>query len=279
VNAAGSRLVRRFADRRPLVFSLALTLVLFGLTVVSRVVLPTAPVGNIEELPEGAFQPPSGLALISSEMKSPDTLFWALAILLALGLLAWLGWWREAGFNRPSQWRNLRLLWFPLLVSALALTGGVFVSGPASLVSALLVVLVAAFGEELVYRGVVWRTLAPTGPVRAMVLTSLLSGALVLGRTGTDGPWPEAVRLTALAVCGGFTYAALRWRTTSIWPVILVHTASAFAADIATLGTITYRLVMISSTLGFVAYGLYLLRDRRTRADGGVIRPEPARVR
>src|SRR3712207_8580223 len=84
--------------------------------------------------------------------------------------------------------------------------------------------------------------------------------------TGTDGPWPEAVRLTALAVCGGFTYAALRWRTTSIWPVILVHTASAFAADIATLGTITYRLVMISSTLGFVAYGLYLLRDRRTRA-------------
>ncbi len=279
MSAAGSARVRRFANRRPLVFSLALTLVLFGLSVVSRVVFPTAPVGNIEELPESAFQPPSGFALISSELRSPDTLFWALAILLALGLLTWAGWWREAGFNRPSQWRNLRLLWFPLLVSALALTGGVFVSDPVSLVSALLVVLVATFGEELVYRGVVWRVLAPTGPVRAMVLTSLLSGALVLGRTGTDGPWPEAVRLTALAVCGGFTYAALRWRTTSIWPVILVHTAAAFAADIATLGTLTYPLLMIFSTLGFVAYGLYLLRDRRTRADGGVIRPEPVRVR
>jgi hypothetical protein len=279
MKAAGGRSVRRLAYRRPLVFSLALTLVLYGLTVLSRLALPTAPVGNIEELPEGAFQPPSGIALISSEMRRPDTLFWVLAILLALGLLAWLGWWREAGFNRPAEWRNLRLLWFPLLVSALTLASGVFASGPASLISALLVVLVAVFGEELVYRGVVWRALAPTGPVRAMVLTSLLSGALVLGRTGTDGPWPEAVRLTVLAVCGGFTYAALRWRTTSIWPVILVHTASAFAADIATLGTITYPIMMTLSTLGFLAYGLYLLRDRRTRADGGVIRPEPARVR
>jgi hypothetical protein len=247
--------VRHLAYRRPLVFSLVLTLVLFGLTIVSRIVFPRAPAGNVKELPEEVFKPPSGYTLISSEMRSPDTLFWALAILLALGLLAWVGWWREAGFNRPSHWRNLRLLWYPLLVSALALVSGLFVSGLASLVSALLVVLVATFGEELV------------------------SGALVLGRTGTDGPWPEAVRLTALAVCGGFTYAALRWRTTSIWPVILVHTASAFAADIATLGTITYPIVMVLSTLGFIAYGLYLLRDRRTRADGGVIRPEPARVR
>jgi len=36
---------------------------------------------------------------------------------------------------------------------------------------------------------------------------------------------------------------------------------------------------MTLSTLGFVAYGLYLLRDRRARADGGVISPAPARVR
>jgi CAAX protease family protein len=271
--------VRRFAYRRPLIFAIVLTLVLFGLTIFSRILLPRAPVGDIAELPEGAFRPPSGFALISSEMRNPDTLFWSLVIVLTLGLLAWTGWWREAGFNRPAEWRNLPLLWFPLLVSALALMSGVFVSEPASLVSALLVVLVAVFGEELVYRGVVWRALAPMGPVRAMVLTSLLSGTLVLGRAGTDGPWPEAVRLTALAVCGGFTYAALRWRTSSIWPVILVHTVSAFAADIATMGTVTYPIMMALNTLGFVAYGLYLLRDRRARADGGVIGPAPARVR
>jgi membrane protease YdiL (CAAX protease family) len=212
-------------------------------------------------------------------MRSPDTLFWALAILLALGLLVWTGWWREAGFNRPSQWRNLRLLWFPLLVGALTLSGGIFIPGPASLASTFLTVLAATFGEEIIFRGLVWRALAPKGPVRAMILTSLLSGLLVLGRTATDGPWPEARDLTVLTICGGFTYGALRWRTSSIWPVILIHTAFAFAVDIATLGTVTYPLMLLFSTLGFVAYGLYLLRNPRVRADGGLTKPVPSRVR
>ncbi|HJQ30363.1 MAG TPA: CPBP family intramembrane glutamic endopeptidase, partial [Rubrobacter sp.] len=183
------------------------------------------------------------------------------------------------GFNRPSKWRNLRLLWFPLLVCALTLSSGVFISGPASLASALLTVLVATLGEEVVFRGLVWRAMAPKGPVRAMILTSLLSGLLILGRTVTGGPWPEAVRLTALTLCGGFTYGALRWRTSSIWPVILIHTTFAFAASMATLGSVTYRLMMLSSTLGFVAYGLFLLRNRRVRADGGLTKPAPSRVR
>jgi membrane protease YdiL (CAAX protease family) len=271
--------VRRFASRHPYLFSVLITLILFGLTVASRRAFPRTPLGNISKLPQKAFETPTGLDLILSEMKNPDTLFWALAILLGLVGLAWTGWWREAGFNRPSQWRNLRLLWFPLLVCALTLSSGVFISGPASLASALLTVLVATLGEEIVFRGLAWRALAPKGPVRAMILTSLLSGLLILGRTVTGGPWPEAVRLTALTVCGGFTYGALRWRTCSIWPVILIHTAFAFAASMATLGSITYRLMMFSSTLGFVAYGLYLLRNQRVRSDGGLTKPAPSRVR
>ncbi|MDQ3863835.1 MAG: CPBP family intramembrane metalloprotease [Actinomycetota bacterium] len=271
--------MRRFAGRRPFAFSVLATLALLGLDLVSRVVLPRTPVANIAKLPQKAFEPPVGLGLILSDMKSPDTLFWALATVLGLGLLVWLGWWREAGFNRYSRWKNLRLLLFPLLVCALILSGGVFASGPASLASAFFTALVASFGEEIVFRGLLWRALVPTGPVRAMILTSLLSGLLVLGRTATEGPWPEAVRLTALTLCSGFTYGALRWRTASIWPVVLVHTAFAFAVAIATLGAVTYPLMMLLSTLGFVAYGLYLLRNPRVRADGGLAKPAPPRVR
>jgi hypothetical protein len=87
------------------------------------------------------------------------------------------------------------------------------------------------------------------------------------------------VRLTALAVCGGFTYAALRWRTGSLLPVIAVHAAFAFAVDVATLGTFAYRITMLLSTLGFVFYGLFLLRNRQARSDGGLAGPKPARVR
>jgi membrane protease YdiL (CAAX protease family) len=272
--------MRRFADQRPFFFSALIALLLFGVTFASRTVLPSAPVGNIAKLPQKSFEPPVGLRLILADMKSPDTLFWALAILLGLVLLVRVDWWRDAGFTRISRWRNMRLLFFPLLVCALTLSaGGVFISGPAALASTFLTVLVATLGEEVIFRGLLWRALVQKGPVRAVILTSLLAGLLVFGRTATDGPWPEAVRLAALTFCGGFTYGALRWRTTSIWPVILIHTAFAFAVSIATLGTFTFRLVMLLGTVGFVAYGLYLLRDPRVRADGGLTKPQRSRVR
>ncbi|MBA2510808.1 MAG: hypothetical protein H0V28_04935, partial [Rubrobacteraceae bacterium] len=70
-----------------------------------------------------------------------------------------------------------------------------------------------------------------------------------------------------------------RWRTASLWPVILVHAAFAFAMDVSTLGTVTYPIVMLLSTLGFVFYGLLLLRNQKVRADGGLRERKPARVR
>lgn len=271
--------MRRFAGRRPVAFCLLVTLALFVLTALSRVSFPKAPVRNIKRLPQKAFEPPTGLDRVVSDLKSPDVLFWGLAIGLAVVLLFWTGLWREAGFNRPIA-KNLRLLWFPLFVGALALSGGAFVAGLDALVSTFLVVLVAVFAEELVFRGLLWRALAPGGPVVAMILTSLLAGALVLGRTATDGPWPEAVRLTALAFCGGFAYAALRWRTASLWPVILAHAAFAFAMDVSTLGTVAYPIVMFLSTAGLLAYGLFLLRNRQVREDGGLAgKPKTSRVR
>lgn len=271
--------MRRLLDRRPGLFCLGVTLVLFVLTVISRLSFPRTPVKNIKRLPQKAFEPPAGLDRVITDLKSPDVLFWALAILLAVALLYGTGLWREAGFNRPIT-RNLRLLWFPLFVGVLALSGGAFMSGFDALASTFLVVLVAVFAEEILFRGLLWRALAPRGPVAAMILTSLLAGVLALGRAATDGPWPEAVRITALAVCGGFTYAALRWRTASLLPVIAVHLAFAFALDISTLGSVTYRITMLLSTLGFVFYGIFLLRNRRARADGGLTpKPKPARVR
>ena len=269
--------MRRLSVRRPVLFCLMVTVALFILTAISRISFPRSPVKNIERLPQETFEPPTGLDRVVSDFKSPDVLFWGLAILLAVVLLRGTGLGREVGFNRPIK-KNLRLLWFPLFVGGLTISGGVFVSGFDALTSTFLVVLIAVFAEELLFRGLLWGVLEPMGPVGAMILTSLLAGVLVLGRGATDGPWPEAVRVTALAVCGGFTYAALRWRTGSLWPVIAVHAAFAFAVDVATLGAVTYRITMALSTLGFVAYGIFLLRNRQVREDGGVAESKPARV-
>src|SRR5579883_2960016 len=37
--------------------------------------------------------------------------------LLALGVLNWLRWRRAAGFNSPTQWRDMFVLWLPLLLA------------------------------------------------------------------------------------------------------------------------------------------------------------------
>jgi membrane protease YdiL (CAAX protease family) len=273
--------VRTFVARRPLPFSLLLVLTLFILTCASMSTLPRTTVSNVEDVPAELKEQPSGSEQILAALMSPEVLFQALAILLAVVLISLLNWWREAGFTRPSRWRNLHLLYFPLLVIVLTLLGGVRDVDPVHALAALLGLIFAVFGEELIFRSVMFGALAPTGIIRAMVVASLLSSVVRFGRLLLVGPWPEAFLLTIPAFCGGFTYAALRWRITSIWPVILVHLALGFANNVSMTGNVPYLriLLYLAGTLGFVGYGLFLLRSRRARADGGppVVR-EPVRA-
>ncbi|HET7478591.1 MAG TPA: CPBP family intramembrane glutamic endopeptidase [Rubrobacteraceae bacterium] len=258
--------MRDFAQRHPLLFALSILAALVGLTLVARTLLPSAPIGDVSGLSPEALKPPSPLQQAITAIKNADNLFWVLALALAALLLTALGWWREAGFRAP-RWRKLYLLVFPLAVCAFALSDGFLLPDKGPLVAGLLVVFIAAIGEEAVFRGLLWRVFVPRGPVWAVVVTSLLTGALYLARSTNDA-LPEAIRLSAVAACGGFTYGALRWRTASIWPVVGVHAALAYVPTVAALGSTKYPILVWISTLGFVLYGLLLLRNRRVRADG-----------
>lgn len=269
----------RFALRRPLVFSLLLALLLLGLMVVSRIPFPKAVVGDVGELSPDQIQQPTEFEQAISSVQTAETLYLALAVVLAIVLISMFGWWREIGFNRPSSWRNLLLLWFPILVIVLTLSGGVRVSGPFFLGAILLAVSLESIGSEMLFRGVMWRTLAPGGLFRAMIFTSILSGGLTLVRTLSSGPWPEAVYLTLTATCGGFTYAAIRWRTASLWPVIAIHLILALSIDVAVVRMSVFPYLLLATTVGFIGYGIFLLRNQRVREDGGISVQEPARVR
>lgn len=263
-------LLKHFASRHPLIFSLLIALALFGLLALSQAAVSSAPVGDVGDLvPEQTRQPTEFERALYS-VRNVETLYLLSALALAAVLLTWLGWWREAGFNRPSRWKDLILLWFPLLVVALTLSGGARFSGPFLFAATVFVVLLTTVGQELIFRGVMWRALAPRGLLKTMVITSLLSGALTLARTAESGPWPEAVYLTLTATCGGFTYAALRWRTASIWPPIFVNFLLVLAIDVATVRSSVYPFLLLANTLGFVVYGIFLLRNQRVRADGAL---------
>jgi hypothetical protein len=260
-------------------FSLLLALLLLALMFASRIPFPKAIVGDVGELSPEQIQQPSEFEQALSSINTAETLYLALAVALAVALISALGWWREVGFNRPAPFRNLILLWFPLLVIVLTLSGGVRISGPFFLGAVLIAVSLESAGSELLFRGVMWRAMAPTGLFRAVVVTSLLSGGLTLVRTLSSGPWPEAVYLTLTATCGGFTYAAIRWRTASLLPVIFIHFALALSIDMAVVRMSVFPYLLLATTVGFIGYGLFLLRNRRVREDGRISAQEPSRVR
>lgn len=259
--------MRNLATRHPFVFSIILILALLALTLVARILLPSAPIGDVSGLSSEALEPPSLLEQSIAALKNADNLYGVLALALAAVVLTLLGWWREAGFRRP-RWRKLYLILFPLAVCAFALSDGFLLPDAGPLVTGLLVVFIAALGEEAIFRGLLWRAFIPRGPLQTVILTSALTGALYLARSTNDA-LPEAIRLTTVAACGAVTYGAIRWRTASIWPAVFVHAALAYVPTISALGSAKYPILVWVSTLGFVLYGLFLLRNRRVRSDGG----------
>lgn len=261
------RALKTRTERHPLVFASLLLLALFGLTLLARTAIPSAPVGDVSDLSPEALAEPTALDRVITALRNADTLFWTMALALAAALIALLGLWREAGFGSP-RWRNLRLLVFPLAVCAFALSDGFLLPDPGPLFAGLLVVFVAVLAEEAIFRGLLWRIFIPRGPLLAVAATAALTGVLYLVRSTTDVA-PEAVRLTLAAVCGGVMYGALRWRLASVWPVVAVHAALAYVPTISALGSTKYPILVWTSTLGFALYGLFLLRNRRVRADGG----------
>lgn len=260
--------MKTFATRYPLLFSILLTLALLGLAFGSKALRPRNPVSNVSDLPPEALRQPTEVERVLTVLLSFENLFWVLSAVLAVALARSLGRWDETGFNRPSRWRDLYLLLPPLLVGALALSGGLRTESLPLLAATLLGVSVAAFAEETLYRGVAWRVLAPKGLLRAAVASALLSGVLRYGGTLLSRPWPEATQAAVLAACGGFTYAALRWRTGSLWPAIALSAALGYAYALYSPGGLLFLAVLLLSTVGFVLYGLFLLRASR-RAGAG----------
>ena len=207
-------------------------------------------------------------------------------ILLAFGVLVGLGWLRKAGFNGPSQWRSLHLLWLPALLAFLYI-GSAFVTPAASAAVIALATtfsLLTALGEETCYRGVVLQALSPYRPLEGAALSGLLFGLAHLNNLLTHLPTPIILGQVIGGFLLGFGFAACRLRTQTIWPLIIFHAlydlpANITLFDIRSITGVYSSLSDVSSVtivIGLVApgfilacYGLFLLRPRpRLQAPG-----------
>jgi membrane protease YdiL (CAAX protease family) len=201
----------------------------------------------------------------------PDFLATCVIILPTLILVTFLGWWKFIGYNGPSQWRNLWLLLLPAVAICLPLLAGVKAIDAGTLAFLLVGYLLTGVYEETLFRGVILRILQPKGVWTAVLLSSLLFG--LAHSTNLFIRFSGNPVIVVLQIIGAFTFgigmAALRLRTNTIWPLILLH---AFGDLFLHLGNLPIPLMDAGVDTILLIYAIVLIemmrrRNPRTDAD------------
>jgi membrane protease YdiL (CAAX protease family) len=166
-----------------------------------------------------------GFSLVPPEAAGKVKLVaFASTIVLPLLLVQALGLWRRVGLG----WRDVRLtpaFVAGLLTCALWLALGVHRPDGSSLAGDVAMQIDNAFGEELLFRGVIFALLASQARWQAIVLNGVLFGSMHLIHGYMDGDWGAALHQAFFTVMGGMMFAAVRYSTRSLWLVIFLHTA------------------------------------------------------
>ena len=183
-----------------------------------------------------------------------------LAVLVAAGLTA-LGWWRAVGFNARSQWRDLRLLWLPAVLVLLPLVGGVRTVAPGALAIFVIGYALTGFAEEAFARGILLRVLQPRSVLSAVLISSLLFGVMHLSNVMFRSSPALVVAQAIGAVCFGVGFAALRLRTGTIWPLLVLHMLTDLFGQLARLPAESP--FFVTQDIVLLCYGLYLVHGSR----------------
>lgn len=190
----------------------------------------------------------------------------AIAFLLGVSFICR---WNDLGFNAPVSTRSLSVLWLPLVYIAFFCCVMLLFGVPAPGVTASILVntLLIGISEELMFRGVLFKALRSRGPVWSTVLVSSLLFGFVHLLNGLSTGFIAAIPQTIFTFCLGILFIAVRIRTGSLYPAILLHAAwdfCIFMLDASPGGQLwsVADLYILASALPL--YGLYLLRRPST---------------
>lgn len=197
--------------------------------------------------------------------------------------------WHDMGFKAPGPRGWWKLLWLPALyLAALGLfgmTAGAFTAAAAVMV--LMNMALVGFSEELAFRGVLWGAARQALPFWAgFVLVSAFFGLVHVLNALLTGELAAAGVQALNAFMSGSAFLALRIRTRSIMPTMVIHALWDFAVFLVGSGAdpnpaapaswqqqLTYGLML---TGPLFLYGLWLVRSERVRAgwrDDGHLSP------
>lgn len=193
-----------------------------------------------------------------------------LVVLVALAatvtaVLAATGGWRAAGFS--ARVTQPRLLVVPAAVTLAPLLGGVQLPGAGMLTVFVLGYALTGFFEEALFRGLILGVLRPAGVWPAVWISSVLFAAAHLPNM-LFGQAPAITVAQAVGTfCFGVGYAAVRLRTASVLPLMVLHFLTDLFLRIDALPTWAHWTVMVGGDTLLLISGLILLRQSG-RPDG-----------
>jgi membrane protease YdiL (CAAX protease family) len=241
--------MNELAERRPLVFAWLVEVFMFLIVPLLGYLL--------------TIRPPSISLLVAQLMGQ------ALLCIPAVWILMKMGWWQEVGFNRPAAWRNLQvLLALPVLFAPLYFLAPIEPKPLPVVLGYVLLTLMIGFEEEAIWRGIIMRALLPKGVLPAVFWSSFLFGIVHFGTIFLGANPAYSLLQVVASLLGGVPLAAIRLRTNSIWPGILLHALNDFTqfmtrSEVTVTTTPSPMLVAAKTLLPLAVFfwGLWLLRN------------------
>lgn len=146
----------------------------------------------------------------------------ASTIILPLLLVQAFGLWRQVGLEFGKGKPGVFFL-ASMLLCALFLSMGVHLQEQRPLGKEILIQFVNAFGEELLFRGLIFAMLLRLAKWKAIVLSGVLFGGMHLIHGFMDGNWSHALWWALATTLSGMMFAAVRYETGSLWLTIVLH--------------------------------------------------------
>lgn len=146
----------------------------------------------------------------------------ASTILYPLVLAHAFGLWKRLGLGL-DRIRPEPVFLASLTTAALFLPWGLRSADGGKVLSDFTIQFFNAFGEELLFRGVIFALLLSLPMWRGIVLNGLLFGAMHLIHGFMDTDWKTACwKMMVTSVCG-MMFTAVRYRTGSLWLCVILH--------------------------------------------------------
>lgn len=195
-----------------------------------------------------------------------------LAPLFLLAVIVFVKW-ENLGLNYPASLRSLYVIWLPALY-ILVFLSITFVKGfpDAQIVTIILInTLLVGISEELMFRGIIFKSALSRFKIWPSIwITSIIFGAIHALNSFITGEINVAFVQALAATMSGIWFMAIRIRTGSLIPVMLIHGLWDFSVFMLTFGSTVNESTSNSSSIQLLApglmvfplflYGLYLLR-------------------